>query len=95
MSYTWEPKWEKIKIEDHGIELYTCIDRITNLIACPICLNARKVCIEGSSPGKFAGTSGSFFFSPEDLINHIRAFHVRGWMKRIEKLASSSGGEEE
>lgn len=76
MSYTWEPKWEKIKISSDGIEFWTCRDRITGMIACPICANVRSACFGGVAEG--AGKAEPvFFFTAEDLIWHLRDFHAR------------------
>lgn len=93
MSYTWEPKWAEYHIEANGIILRTCIDKITGLIACPICINAKEVCLDKSAKPSRAqrATSastqgGSYFFTVDDLISHLKTYHLRNWEKRIEKI---------
>ncbi len=74
MAYTWEPRWEPYKVEINGIIIMTCRDRVTGMIACPICINALEKCLGGESiPGY--QYENSFFFSDEDLIKHIRDYH--------------------
>ncbi|ADI32197.1 hypothetical protein Shell_1094 [Staphylothermus hellenicus DSM 12710] len=88
MAYTWEPKWEKYRVEVDGIILYTCRDKITGMIACPICIHAASTCLdlEKRRPRNYP-VENSFFFSPYDLIIHIREYHARGLNKKY--LASS------
>ncbi len=74
MAYTWEPRWEKYVVEINGIRIETCKDKITGMIACPICINAMEKCLGGEYiPGY--NYENSFFFSEEDLIRHIRDYH--------------------
>ncbi|WP_048163311.1 hypothetical protein [Thermogladius calderae] len=75
MSYTWEPRWEKFRVESHGIVFYTCRDRITGMITCPVCVNARETCLGGNA-GK-GKQEPVFFYTVEDLIYHIRDYHAR------------------
>jgi len=93
MAYTWEPKWEPFKVEANGIVITTCRDRITGLIACPICIHALSRCLGGGAPSDYR-FENSFFFSVDDLIHHIKTYHVRGWYRRIEKIASKASEEE-
>ncbi len=58
MSLQWEPEWEEVIIEDHGIKLKVLRDKKTLLYACPIC---------------GLGDGASFFFNTKDLILHIAA----------------------
>ncbi|RLG79104.1 MAG: hypothetical protein DRO13_06430 [Thermoprotei archaeon] len=81
MAFTWEPRWEKVKIESYGIVIHTCRDRITKMIACPICVNAAKTCLEQSSRTDYK-PSYMFFFTPEDLIHHIRNYHAMRYLKK-------------
>ncbi|WP_440059542.1 hypothetical protein ACSU1N_07085 [Thermogladius sp. 4427co] len=74
MSYTWEPRWEKFKVESNGIVFWTCRDRITGMIACPICVNAYETCINARGGGK---GEVIFFYRVEDLIYHLRDYHAR------------------
>lgn len=89
MAYTWEPRWEKYLVEVDGIRFYTCRDRITGMIACPICINAYSKCLGGEEDPKYH-VENSFFFREEDLIKHIRDYHggrERGvrYYKRIKR----------
>jgi len=74
LSYTWEPRWEKFKVESHGIVFWTCRDRITGMITCPICVDARQACLGG---GQGEGSNPIFFYTVDDLIYHLKEFHAR------------------
>ena len=93
MAYTWEPKWEKIVIEIDGIKITTCRDKITGMIACPICIHAASQCLGLEKMPLNYKYENSFFFTPRDLIIHIREYHARGTNMRIlnEKITASSG----
>ncbi|HIQ23657.1 MAG TPA: hypothetical protein EYH50_01245 [Pyrodictium delaneyi] len=58
MSLQWDPKWEEVVIDVEGIRVKALQDRITKLLACPIC---------------GVGDRASYFFNPRDLINHLFA----------------------
>ncbi|MEM0355922.1 MAG: hypothetical protein QXT88_02740 [Desulfurococcaceae archaeon] len=75
MSFSWEPRWEKIIVESHGIVVRTCRDRITKMIACPICVNAAITCLDEENSERYEPKL-IFFYSFEDLIQHIRDYHV-------------------
>ncbi len=78
MAYTWEPKWEEYIVEIDGIRFKTCRDKITGMIACPICIHAASKCLGlEKEPFKY-NYENSFFFSEHDLIIHIREYHARG-----------------
>ena len=82
MAYTWEPRWEPVKIESHGIVIRTCRDRVTGMMACPICLNAASTCL--GEDGKTSGKGEHlFFFTVDDLIIHIRDYHAKRFLRRI------------
>ncbi|MEM0377929.1 MAG: hypothetical protein QXF49_02290 [Thermosphaera sp.] len=91
MAYTWEPRWEPMRFESNGIIITTCRDKVTGLIACPICLNADATC--NSKNTHHSDTRGelSFFFSIDDLIEHIRVFHGRGLAAKIEEIRKRMG----
>ena len=61
MSLQWEPEWEEIIIEEAGIKLKVLRDKVTGLLACPIC---------------GMGEDASYFFTPRDLIVHLLS-HAR------------------
>ncbi|MET1160425.1 MAG: hypothetical protein ABWW65_05635 [Thermoprotei archaeon] len=91
MAFTWEPRWEKIRIEAHGIIIHTCRDKITGMIACPICIDARSKCFS-ENPSTTNNkelkkttreeTGYMFFFTAEDLILHIRDYHAHRLLLR-------------
>ncbi|MCY0868635.1 MAG: hypothetical protein OWQ48_05350 [Desulfurococcus sp.] len=81
-------------MEAHGISFTTCRDRVTGLIACPICIHASSKCLGGKPPAGDYRFENSFFYTLDDLIQHLKAYHLRGWHKRIEKIASMDSMEE-
>lgn len=93
MAYTWEPKWEPFEVDYEGIRFRTCKDRITGLIACPVCLHAASKCLEEAPPKSYK-YENSFFYSIEDLIVHMKNYHLGELRKRLEKLTSHLGEEE-
>ncbi len=89
MSLTWEPRWEPVVIEYAGIRIRTCKDKITNMIACPICINAAKECLNIKNPPKIPEDEIDrvFFFSPIDLIMHIKNHRrIKSHRGRAKKL---------
>ncbi|KSW12319.1 hypothetical protein CF15_06130 [Pyrodictium occultum] len=56
MSLQWDPKWEEVVVEVDGVRVKALRDRVTMLLACPIC---------------GTGDKASYFFSPRDLVNHL------------------------
>lgn len=93
MAYTWEPKWESYIVKADGIELKTCRDRITGLIACPICIHAASTCYGDQKPSKYE-YENSFFYTVEDLINHIKNYHLGRLKEGIKKLSEKASEEE-
>lgn len=98
MSLTWEPRWEPYLVNYAGMKFWTCRDKVTKLIACPICLNAVKTCLE-KAEGKKASYRNSveeaenaFFFSERDLLLHIKSHHQKQWVRERKTLVST--GEE-
>ncbi len=85
MSLTWEPRWEPYRVEYAGIKFWTCRDKITKMIACPICINAAKEClsdlIENPPSHDKSERENSFFFSERDLILHIKNHFKKPWIK--------------
>ena len=74
MSSRWTPKWAVKKVSVDGKEVEVCYDSETMLYACPLCSPA---CKNGG-----AIDSGSYFFTEEDLIEHLRAHKVMAWTRR-------------
>ncbi len=94
MAYTWEPKWELIEVDVDGMKIKTCRDRITGLIACPICIHAASKCMDEPAPANYE-YENVFFYSVDDLINHLLYYHARGLKKKFEKIQSKLSSEEE
>ena len=97
MAYTWEPRWEPVRIEVYGIVIHTCRDKVTKMIACPICIDAASKClgkeVEKTSVGDVK-SKNMFFFTAEDLIMHIRDYHSMGFLRRqvsVDKNRKSAG----
>lgn len=86
MAYTWEPKWEPFIARSSGIEIKTCRDRITGIIACPICIHAASTCLGEKKPMSY-NYENSYFYTVDDLINHLKNYHLGGLKKRLEKIA--------
>ncbi|MCX8199248.1 MAG: hypothetical protein N3E36_04365 [Sulfolobales archaeon] len=97
MSLTWEPKWEAITIEYEGVRIKTCRDRITGMIACPICINAASTCLEGGRAGFRSRSSLSyvFFFTAKDLIHHLKNHHESSKVKPAKIVVEEEEVEEE
>lgn len=87
MSLTWEPRWEPVVIEYAGIRIRTCRDRITGMIACPICINALATCLDlGKGIPKNKGMNELiFFFTKRDLIFHLKNHN------QVRKIRSRKG----
>lgn len=90
---SWEVKWELYEVDYHGVVFKTCRDKITGLIACPICIHAASKCMGDRVPGSYT-YENSFFYSLEDLILHIKNYHVGELKKRLEKIISQLSEEE-
>ncbi len=83
MAYTWEPRWEPLKIEANGIVIHTCRDKVTKMIACPICIHAASKCLgKGPMPSNYKDKN-VFFFTVDDLITHIREYHAMRFLRKI------------
>lgn len=93
MAYTWEPKWEVFEVNVEGIKFKTCRDRITGLIACPICIHAASKCLGEKPPSSYT-YENAFFYTVEDLIEHMKGYHLMGLKKRVAKLAEKLREEE-
>ena len=87
MSLTWEPRWEPIVVEYAGMRIRTCRDRITGMIACPICVNAASTCLNiGKDTISYKGKIDlNFFFTERDLIIHLKNHD------RVRKTRSKKG----
>lgn len=89
MAYTWEPKWEVFEVEHEGVKFKTCRDKITGLIACPICIHAASSCL-GEKPPQHYEYEHSYFYTVEDLIEHLIGYHMRDLKKKLKKVSSKS-----
>ncbi|MEM0326501.1 MAG: hypothetical protein QW733_05690 [Desulfurococcaceae archaeon] len=94
MAYTWEPRWEVLEVNYEGIRFKTCRDKTTGLIACPICIHAASKCL-GERPPSSYEYENTFFYSVEDLIEHLKGYHIHGLKKKIMKLLSKETEGEE
>ncbi len=100
MSLTWEPRWEPYLVNYAGIRFWTCRDKVTKIIACPICLNAIKTCLEREQENKIStkkkeDIEGAFFFSERDLILHIKSHYQKQWIKERKVIVPVVTEEEE
>ena len=93
LAYTWEPKWELFEVSHEGLEFKTCRDRITGLIACPICIHAASKCLGEKAPSNYK-YENSFFYSIDDLVEHLKGYHLGELGKKLEKLVSALSEEE-
>lgn len=82
MAYTWEPRWESYRIDCYGIVIYTCRDKVTRIIACPICINAFNKCLSGETIIDNRDSRNIFFYTEEDLIIHIREYHALRYLRK-------------
>ncbi|MEM1628983.1 MAG: hypothetical protein QXP02_05150 [Desulfurococcaceae archaeon] len=94
MAYTWEPRWEVFEVKTHGIELRTCRDKITGLIACPICIHAASKCLGQPAPSKEYEYENSFFYTVDDLIEHLKNYHYSGLDKVVKKILTEGSAED-
>ncbi len=79
MSLQWEPQWEEVLIEYHGIRLKVLRDKVTGLYACPIC---------------GTGDHATYIFTPKDLVYHIYA-HAKQAEKHTTRIRVEEEREEE
>uniref|UniRef100_A0A7C4D827 Uncharacterized protein n=1 Tax=Staphylothermus marinus TaxID=2280 RepID=A0A7C4D827_STAMA len=83
MAYTWEPRWESYRVNCYGVVIHTCRDKITKILACPICINALNTCLNSSNKLISIGEKKNvFFFTEEDLIIHIREYHAMRFLRK-------------
>ncbi len=88
MSLRWTPKWviRKIKLDEAEVEV--CFDETTKLYACPICV---PQCRSGG-----LSNEGSYFFSVDDLIEHLKAHKTTPWrVRKIEAVEEEETEDEE
>jgi len=91
MAYTWEPRWEPYRVSVYGIMINTCRDKITKMIACPICIHAASKCLELTNKQPDYPEKLIFFFTEEDLITHIREVHGLGFLRKKQSGVLSDG----
>ncbi len=96
MSLTWEPKWEAISIEYEGVRIRTCRDKITGMIACPVCINAASTCLNEGGMGFRSRSQPSyvFFFTAKDLIHHLKNHHESSKVKPSRVIVEEEEAEE-
>lgn len=78
MSLTWERDWVEVVVEYRGSRIKAYRDRSSGLLACPICgLQDRA----------------SYFFSVDDLFNHIIAHVEERWRSEQEEMVEPEESE--
>ncbi|MGC9104876.1 MAG: hypothetical protein ACP5HQ_00370 [Thermoprotei archaeon] len=87
MSLRWTPKWTTRKVEHDGAEVEACFDETTKLYACPICV---PQCRSGG-----LSNEGSYFFSEDDLVEHLKAHKTAPWRARKTDIEEDETEEEE
>ncbi len=97
MSLTWEPKWEAVFIEYEGVRIRTCRDRITGMIACPVCIDAASTCLNEGKKGIRGRSSLNyvFFFTARDLIQHLKNHRESSKVKPSRIIIEEEEAEEE
>ncbi|RLG87936.1 MAG: hypothetical protein DRO15_03970 [Thermoprotei archaeon] len=94
MVFRWNPKWSRRKFIYEGMEIETCVDLITGLILCPICTDIDNVCPEGKGDTQVVPEKAAYFFTVQDLIEHIKAHATSSWERKRVPIAIEEGGEE-
>lgn len=77
-----------------GIKFRTCRDKITGLIACPVCIHAASKCLGEKPPSNYE-YENSFFYTVEDLIEHLKGYHIHDLRKKMKKLLTKMAEGEE
>ncbi len=72
--YQWRPKWIRVKIILRpGEEVESCKDETTGLYICPLCSDINIICPSDKKFSSIIPEKTVYFFSEEDLRNHIYA----------------------
>lgn len=99
MSYQWEARWVRKRLELGGISIEVCVDESTGLIACPVCIDVDKLCPPGKRVSVQPPEGVAYFYSVEDLLNHLKAHSEEFWgrerRRRAEELEEVEEHEEE
>lgn len=82
MSLFWEPKWVRVRLTVDDFNVITCVDKTTNLIVCPLCVDIDLLCPEGRD-STITDVRSSFFFTAIDLVNHMRTHAFKIHDKKI------------
>ncbi|MDT7875465.1 MAG: hypothetical protein RXQ80_00215 [Sulfolobaceae archaeon] len=75
MSSRWIPRWKTIEIQIDDKKVEVCFDEVSKLYACPLCT---PICKKGGIPDY-----GTYFFSVDDLKEHLIAHGTAYWTKKI------------
>jgi len=94
MSYQWEARWVRKKLEFYGFSIDVCIDESTGLIACPVCIDVDKLCPPGRVTNLQPPEGVAYFYTAEDLLNHLRAHGEDFWGKERRRRAEVEEFEE-
>lgn len=94
MSLFWEPKWVRVKLTVDDFIIETCVDKTTNLIACPLCVDIDLLCPEEGA-STTTEVKGSLFFTAVDLVNHMRthAFKISDKKIKVSEEEEEEEGE--
>lgn len=95
MAVGWEPRWVRKRLKmGEGIEVETCLDVVSGLILCPLCVDISRLCPSYTEPvaEPLAGEA-MLFFAASDLFHHMRA-HARAGEWRPYALGEEEEEEE-
>ncbi|MGC9147963.1 MAG: hypothetical protein ACP5GI_00745 [Sulfolobales archaeon] len=95
--YQWRPKWIRVKITLRPGEIIeTCKDESTGLFICPICSDINIICPSDKKSSSVTPEKTVYFFSEEDLRNHIYAHSESSeWGKSTGRIEEEEEEEEE
>ncbi|MEM1650039.1 MAG: hypothetical protein QXX47_04110 [Sulfolobales archaeon] len=82
-----------MSIEGRTIE--TCRDTTTGLIICPICTDISRICPSDREYGSITPDKAVYFFTEDDLRNHIEAHSRSSEWGKITTFTEESEEEEE
>ena len=82
MAFRWTPQWSRKKFRYEGMEIETCIDITTGLILCPICVDIDNICPKGRKSLQISPEKAIYFFTVQDLIEHMKAHTTSPWEKK-------------
>ena len=91
LSFAWEPKWVRVKLDFAGTEIVTCRDQTTGLLVCPLCVNVDELCPEGKETN-IAVENAYTFYTLEDLINHMATHGLSKFERRLKSAKEYGKG---